>query len=121
MSVVVVDNVDKPISAPWHPLHQSLAEVIESKSYLHEFITLEYIACTKQHHLHAYIHTYMLITVHKSLRIYIYIYIYFIEAGITIDLRSTSLCLVKWQLEMVMAVDPCIASISPSWQFDIEI
>lgn len=32
----------------------------------------------------------------------------------------TSLWLVKWQLEMVMAVDPWMASMSPSSQFDIE-
>ena len=55
MGVVIVDDVEEAPSAPRHPLHQSLPEVIERHRHLHHLVPLVAIARPKQHHLF-YIH-----------------------------------------------------------------
>lgn len=103
MSVVIVDHMDESESAPWHPLYQSFTEVCESNSDLHFLIPRVAVTCPKQHHLQ-YISPnepikQLILIVYQ---IFIFIFYY------------TSLWLVKWQLEMVTAVEPIIASIRPS-------
>lgn len=51
MSVVVVNDMDVPITAPWHSLYQSLAKMVESNCNLHLLVLRVAIACTKKHHL----------------------------------------------------------------------
>ena len=51
VSVIIVNHMDESPSAPWHPLHQSPAEMVESNCNLHYLVAWEAIACTKQHHL----------------------------------------------------------------------
>lgn len=43
--------MDESPSAPWHPLHQSPAKMVEGNCNLHYLVARVAIACTKQHHL----------------------------------------------------------------------
>ncbi|OAY64628.1 hypothetical protein ACMD2_01918 [Ananas comosus] len=49
--VVVVDDVEVPVAAPRHPLHQLLAEVVEGDGHLHPRIRQVLVAVAQQHHL----------------------------------------------------------------------
>jgi len=51
MSVVVVNDVDVSISAPWHSLYQSLAKMVKSNCNLHLLVLRVAITCTEKHHL----------------------------------------------------------------------
>lgn len=51
LSEIVVDYVDIAASAPGHPLHQLLAEVVEGDGHLHPGVRQVLIAVTQQHHL----------------------------------------------------------------------
>lgn len=54
LGVVVVDNMEKPPSAPWQPLNQSPPEMVERHCHLHDCITRVRITCAKQQRLHAW-------------------------------------------------------------------
>lgn len=51
LSKIVVDHMYVPSSAPGHPLHQLLAEVVEGYGNLHARVWQVGVAVAQQHHL----------------------------------------------------------------------
>ncbi|KAG2384001.1 uncharacterized protein HKW66_Vig0152360 [Vigna angularis] len=51
VSVIVVKNVEESPSAPWHPLDQSLPEMVECHCYLHDLVLRVRVSRTEQHHI----------------------------------------------------------------------
>jgi hypothetical protein len=47
--VVVVDNVEEAPAAPWHPLHQAPAEVVEGDGDLHDLVLRPGVAGAEEH------------------------------------------------------------------------
>ena len=51
MSIVIINHMEEPPSAPWHSLHQPFTKMVKCHGHLHDGVPLIWITCTKQHHV----------------------------------------------------------------------
>ena len=49
VGVVIIHHVKVAVSAPWHPLHQPFAEMVESNGDLHVFVLRVIVAVSQEH------------------------------------------------------------------------